>query len=260
MSVLSSIIEGVLEDLESRKLSEAQLNELISSAPQVRDPLVSLRRNALSVIAEVKRSSPSKGALAEIPEPSTLAKKYESSGASVVSVLTEQRRFGGSLKDLHQVRNEIALPVLRKDFIVNEYLVKESRANGTDLLLLIVAALDDYQLRDFYTLAMELGMRVLVEVHDSAELDRALAINPEIIGVNSRNLKTLEIDLKNFDLLLPKIPKGIYRVAESGISESNQVKAAYQLGANAVLVGESLVKAGSPESLIADFLNVAAVN
>ncbi|MEY3433713.1 MAG: hypothetical protein RL057_93 [Actinomycetota bacterium] len=259
MSVLSSIIEGVLEDLESRKLSEAQLNELISTAPKVRDPLASLHRNALSVIAEVKRSSPSKGALAEIPEPSTLAKRYESAGASVVSVLTEKRRFGGSLKDLHQVRSEIALPVLRKDFIVNEYLVKESRANGADLLLLIVAALDDYQLKDLYALSMELGMKVLVEVHDYSELERALAINPEIVGVNSRNLKTLEIDLKNFDLLLPHIPPTIYRVAESGISDSHQVRAAYQLGANAVLVGESLVKADSPESVIADFLNVATV-
>jgi indole-3-glycerol phosphate synthase len=257
MSVLSSIIEGVLADLETRKLSNSQLDEVLSAAPNVRDPLVSLRRNPLSVIAEVKRSSPSKGALAEIPEPATLARRYESAGASVVSVLTEQRRFGGSLKDLHQVRGEIQLPVLRKDFIVNEYLVKESRAYGADLLLLIVAALDDYQLRDLYTLANDLGMKVLVEVHDQLELERALAINPEIIGVNSRNLKTLEIDLKNFDALLPNIPPTIYRVAESGISERDQVKAAYQLGANAVLVGESLVKADSPESLIADFLNVA---
>jgi indole-3-glycerol phosphate synthase len=245
MNVLSSIIEGVLADLETRKLTKSQLDEALSAAPNVRDPLESLRRYPLSVIAEVKRSSPSKGALAEIPEPATLARRYESAGASVVSVLTEQRRFGGSLKDLHQVRGEIQLPVLRKDFIVNEYLVKESRAYGADLLLLIVAALDDYQLRDLYSLSTELGMRVLVEVHDLSEMERAIAISPDII------------DLKNFDSLLPNIPPTIYRVAESGISERDQVKAAYQLGANAVLVGESLVKADSPESLIADFLNVA---
>ena len=260
MSVLSSIIEGVLADLETRRLSDAQMSELLSAAPKVRDPLASLRKNPLSVIAEVKRSSPSKGALAAIPEPSTLAKRYESAGASVVSVLTEQRRFGGSLQDLQQVRGEIEIPVLRKDFIVNDYLVKESRAHGADLLLLIVAALDDYQLQDLYTLSMELGMRVLVEVHDQSELDRALAINPEIIGVNSRNLKTLEIDLRNFDLLIPNIPQTIYRVAESGISDAKQVEAAYRLGANGVLVGESLVKAESPETLIAEFLNVATIS
>lgn len=146
--------------------------------------------------------------------------------------------------------------MLRKDFIVNEYLVRESRAYGADLLLLIVAALDDAQLQDFYTLAQELGMKVLVEVHNLEELERAMRISPEIIGVNARNLKTLEIDLNNFGSLLPRIPTEIYRVAESGIATIDDVKLAMQSGANAILVGETLVKSGDPAATIAEFLSV----
>jgi indole-3-glycerol phosphate synthase len=146
--------------------------------------------------------------------------------------------------------------MLRKDFIVNEYLVRESRAFGADLLLLIVAALDDAQLQDFYTLARELGMRVLVEVHDAEELERAMQIGPEIIGVNARNLKTLEIDLSNFRSLLPRIPTEIYRIAESGIATIDDVKLAKESGASAILVGETLVKSGDPASTIAEFLSV----
>jgi len=256
MSVLDSIIAGVLEDQKSRQLSQAELADRIASIGEVRDPLQSLKSQNFSVIAEVKRSSPSKGALAEISDPSQLADLYEAGGASVISVLTEQRRFGGSLQDFSEVRSRVSIPMLRKDFIVNEYLVRESRAYGADLLLLIVAALDDAQLRDFYTLAQELGMKVLVEVHNLEELERAMRINPQMIGVNARNLKTLEIDLQNFSSLLPRIPADIYRVAESGIATIDDVKLATQSGANAILVGESLVKSGDPAATIAEFLSV----
>jgi indole-3-glycerol phosphate synthase len=257
MTVLDLIITGVLEELQNRKVSTAELDELIAAAPKPRPPLNWLRNNPLSVIAEVKRSSPSKGALAQITDPAALAKRYELAGASVVSVLTELRRFGGTLRDLEEVRAKVEVPVLRKDFIVNEYLVKESRAYGADLLLLIVAALEDSLLEDLYELAKQLGMQVLVEVHNQQELERALNINPEIIGVNARNLKTLEIDLTNFELLIPQIPSDIYRVAESGISSVEQVRAARQAGADGILVGETLVKASNPEHLIGQFLNVA---
>lgn len=257
MSVLNSIIEGVLEDQKSRQLPESVLTQMISEIAPPLDPLASLRSRAFSIIAEVKRSSPSKGALAQIADPELLARRYQEAGAALVSVLTEGRRFGGSLADFVKVRNEVSLPLLRKDFIVNEYLVQESRAHGTDLLLLIVAALDDSQLRDFYDMAYGLGMKVLVEIHDESELERALDIDPEIIGVNSRNLKTLEIDLTNFTRLIPMIPPTIYRVAESGISTDSDVRIAYECGADAILVGESLVKSGSPESTIQEFLSVA---
>jgi len=147
--------------------------------------------------------------------------------------------------------------MLRKDFIVNEYLVRETRAFGADLMLLIVAALEGSALKDLHDLGVELGMQVLVEVHDASELDRALAINPAIIGVNARNLKTLEIDVKNFSSLLPKIPTDIYRIAESGIASVDDVRLARDSGADAILVGETLVKSGNPEKTIAEFLSVA---
>lgn len=257
MSVLASIIEGVLEEQSRRQLSNSQLDERIAEIGAIRDPLISLKKNSFSVIAEVKRSSPSKGALADIQDPASLALKYQKGGASVVSVLTEARRFGGSLDDFTSVRNEISLPMLRKDFIVNEYLVRESRAFGADLMLLIVAALDGSALKDLHDLGTELGMQVLVEVHELSELERALEINPAIIGVNARNLKTLEIDMGNFSTLLPKIPKHIYRIAESGISSMDDVQLARNAGADAILVGETLVKSGDPERTIEEFLTVA---
>ena len=257
MSVLDSIIEGVLEEQSRRELSQSELMERISAIGAPRDALASLRKNSISVIAEVKRSSPSKGSLAEIEDPASLALRYQQGGASVVSVLTEFRRFGGTLADFTAVREKSALPMLRKDFIVNEYLVRESRAYGADLMLLIVAALPGNLLQDLYALGTELGMQILVEVHDQEELERALAINPEVIGVNARNLKTLEIDLSNFTTLIPQIPPHIYRVAESGIATVSDVAMAAQAGADAILVGESLVKSGTPEETIAEFLSVA---
>ena len=256
MSVLDSIIAGVLEEQELRQLSRTELDEKILQSGAVRDPLLSLRSRPFSIISEVKRSSPSKGALATIADPAALAHEYEVGGASVVSVLTENRRFGGSLEDFTHVRNRISLPMLRKDFIVNEYLVRESRAYGADLLLLIVAALDGEKLQELYSLGKSLGMHVLVEVHNEAELERALGISPEIIGVNARNLKTLDIDIRAFSELIPKIPGEIYRVAESGISTLEDVILARQSGADAILVGETLVKSSSPRHVISEFLSV----
>ena len=173
-----------------------------------------------------------------------------------MSVLTEARRFGGSLEDFVAVREKVEIPMLRKDFIVNEYLVRETRAYGADLMLLIVAALSGSALQDLYSLGRELGMQVLVEIHSHEELERALAINPEISGVKARNLKTLEIDLSNFSSLIPQIPAQIYRVAESGIATLSDVDLAWRAGANAILVGETLVKSGAPEEMIAKFLSV----
>ena len=255
MSALDSIIAGVLEEQERRELSRTELNEKILQAGAVRDPLLSLRSRPFSIISEVKRSSPSKGALATIADPAALAHEYEVGGASVVSVLTENRRFGGSLEDFTKVRDRISLPMLRKDFIVNEYLVRESRAYGADLLLLI-AALDGEKLQELYAVGKSLGMHVLVEVHDESELERALAISPEIIGVNARNLKTLDIDVNAFSQLIPKVPSQIYRVAESGISSLEDVILARKSGADAILVGEALVKSGSPRDVISEFLSV----
>jgi indole-3-glycerol phosphate synthase len=198
------------------------------------------------VIAEVKRSSPSKGALATIADPASLAEQYERAGASIISVLTEVRRFGGSLADLDAVRSRVNIPILRKDFMVDEYQFFEARAHGADVVLLIVAALSKSQLNDFHQLAEGLGMRALVEVHTHGELERALEISPRIVGVNSRNLKTLDVDASAFAQLLPLIPTDVVRVAESGISKRSEVEFAQNNGATAILVGEALVRSADP--------------
>ena len=254
MSVLDSIIEGVREDLAARRLPMGQLQEALETAPAVRDCLPQLISADISVIAEVKRSSPSKGALAQITDPAGLAGQYQEAGAHVVSVLTEQRRFGGSLADLDAVRKAIDIPILRKDFMVDEYQFYEARAHGADVVLLIVAALSKYQLEDYFHLSTELGMRSLIEVHTYDELERALDISPEIIGVNSRNLKTLEVDSRAFSELIPQIPSSIARVAESGISSRAEVVFAQECGATAILVGEALVRSGSPSVAINQLL------
>jgi indole-3-glycerol phosphate synthase len=254
MSVLASIIEGVREDLAARRLPMGQLQEALETAPAVRDCLPHLMSSEMSVIAEVKRSSPSKGALASIGDPAGLAATYEEAGAQVVSVLTEQRRFGGSLADLDAVRKAIDLPILRKDFMIDEYQFYEARAHGADVVLLIVAALSKNQLEDYFHLSTELGMRSLIEVHTNDELERALDISPEIIGVNSRNLKTLEVDSRAFAELIPQIPSSIARVAESGISTREDVVFAQECGATAILVGEALVRSESPSVAINQLL------
>lgn len=254
MSALDSIIAGVREDLEQRRLPMGKLLEHLEMAPPVRDCLPNLLSEEISIISEIKRSSPSKGSLAPIDDAAGLAAQYEQAGAAVISVLTERRRFGGSLDDLDTVRKAVDIPVLRKDFMVSEYQFYEARAHGADVVLLIVAALSQNQLDDYYQLSKELGMKALVEVHTHDELERALEISPEIVGVNSRNLKTLEVDTQAFSQLIPQIPSGIARVAESGISKRDDVVFAQECGATAILVGEALVRAQSPSVAINELL------
>jgi len=259
LNVLDQIIEGVREDLAERK-KQVGLNELqvkISEVNPVIDVLPLLKSSNLSVIAEVKRSSPSKGALAQISDPAALALSYQAGGASAVSVLTERRKFGGSLADLAAVREAINIPVLRKDFTVDEYQIFEARAYGADIVLLIVAALSDLQLSEFYAISKSLGMQVLVETHTLEEVERALLLNPEIIGVNARDLTTLKIDLDAFDRLAKAIPQGMVKVAESGISSLEDVISYRNSGAEAILVGEALVKDGDPAHMIQNFINRA---
>ena len=241
MSVLDSIIEGVREDLAKRRKSLGQLHDEMSQAPAPLDAHPVLKGDVMKVIAEVKRSSPSKGSLSAITDPAALAEKYQIAGASVISVLTEERRFKGSLADLTAVRSRVSIPILRKDFMVDEYQFFEARAHGADVVLLIVAALAKSQLRDFYDLATDLGMAVLIEVHTADELERAMEISPRIVGVNSRNLKTLEVNSAAFAELIPRIPNEVIRVAESGISRRADVEFAQSHGADAILVGEALV-------------------
>jgi indole-3-glycerol phosphate synthase len=260
-TVLDDIISGVREDLERRR-AQTPLSELearVAAAAPALDPVPAFRAApGVAVIAEVKRASPSRGALAAIPEPGALAAAYAAGGASAISVLTEERRFGGSLADLDAVRAAVQVPVLRKDFMVDPYQLTEARAHGADLILLIVAGLDDALLRDLYAQALGLGMTPLVEVHDAAELDRALALEPTLVGVNARNLKTLDVDPRTVTDLLPRIPTGVVAVAESGVSGPGDVATYVRAGAGAVLVGEALVTGGRPTEAVREFIEAAA--
>ena len=252
MSVLDQIIAGVREDLAGREAVRplVDVRAALADVDPARDPMPHFRAPGSSVIAEVKRKSPSKGELADIPDPASLAAAYAAGGAAAISVLTEHRRFGGSLDDLVAVRAAVDTPVLRKDFIVTSYQLVEARAAGADLALLIVAALDDDDLRRLHDEARELGLTVLVEVHDEAETERAVALGAELVGVNARNLKTLAVDNDTFGRLAPLVPEDRVLVAESGISGPDDVTRFVGEGARAVLVGEALVRDGDPTGAV----------
>ncbi|MGP5079567.1 indole-3-glycerol phosphate synthase TrpC [Brachybacterium alimentarium] len=260
-TVLDEIIAGVREDLEVRRaqISVTEIERRARAASPARDARAALvgDGSTMGLIAEVKRASPSKGSLADIPVPADLAVIYATHGASAISVLTEQRRFRGTLADLDAVRERVQVPVLRKDFVVDPYQVFEARAHGADLVLLIVAALDDDLLRELYDLIAELGMQALVETHTEEELDRALALGADLIGVNARNLKTLDVDLSRAAALLQRIPRGPLAIGESAVLSVDDVEAYAAAGADAVLVGEALVTAGAPAASVTAFRQVA---
>ena len=259
-TVLDGIIEGVREDLAAR-MAVTSLEELkarVDSIAPALDAEAVLRNEGVSVIAEVKRASPSKGHLADIADPATLAMEYEAGGAHCISVLTAERRFAGSLQDLVAVRRAVTVPVLRKDFIVTSYQLWEARAYGADLALLIVAALDQAALVSLIERTRSLGMTPLVEVHDADEVVRAIDAGATVIGVNARNLKTLEVDRDTFERISPSVPAGCVTIAESGIRDAQDVITYAELGANAVLVGESVVKGGDPKQAVRDLVTAGA--
>ncbi|MGB3186442.1 MAG: indole-3-glycerol phosphate synthase TrpC [Ornithinimicrobium sp.] len=260
-NVLTQIIDGVRKDLGARQQATSR-SQIEVAAARAGDPIdakaVLTSRAQLHVIAEIKRSSPSKGALASIADPAALAQDYRTGGATVISVLTEGRRFGGSLADLGAVRAAVDLPLLRKDFIVEPYQVFEARAWGADLVLLIVAALDDQQLSALMQLIESLGMQALVEVHDEHEARRAHDAGACLIGVNTRDLRTLEVHRDTFARVAPHLPASATLVAESGVRTSADVADYATQGAHAVLVGEALVVGGHPGDRIAEFIEVAA--
>ena len=259
MNVLDEILDGVRQDLAQRQLEVplAQLEARVRDVPAALDPMPAFRSPTVSVIAEVKRKSPSKGALAEIPDPASLAREYAAGGASAISVLTERRRFGGSLADLAGVRAAVDVPVLRKDFIVTPYQLWEARAWGADLALLMVVALPGGALEDLLGLARELGLTPLVEVHTEDELGRAVEVGADLIGINARDLTTLSVDRTVFGKLAPQVPAGAVRVAESGVGDAADVAEYRRQGADVVLVGEALVRSGDPRSAVGEFIRAA---
>lgn len=259
MSILDDIIAGVRQDLKERedRVPLARIKEMETQVPEAKDALGALRGRdgAVKIISEVKRSSPSKGALAAIPDPAALASTYEAGGTTVISVLTEQRRFNGSLADLDAVRAAVDIPILRKDFIVTPYQIHEARAHGADLVLLIVAALEQNVLVSLLERTRSLGMEALVETHSRLEALRAMEAGASIIGVNARNLKTLEVDRSTVEQVIDVIPQDVVAVAESGVANAHDVFEYAKWGADAVLVGEALVTSGDPRASIQDMVS-----
>jgi indole-3-glycerol phosphate synthase len=258
--VLDEIVAGVREDLVERQeqVPLDALKQRASRAVPALDVDARLRQPGIAVIAEVKRSSPSAGEIAPIGDPAALAVDYERGGARAISVLTERRRFNGSIDDLVAVRAAVDVPVLRKDFIVSAYQVWEARAHGADLLLLIVAALEQNALVSLLERTESLGMAALVEVHDEEEARRAVDAGARIIGVNARDLKTLSVDRETFARIAPLLPDSAVKVAESGVRGPHDVLAYASVGADAVLVGEGLVKQHDPRQAVADLVAAGA--
>ena len=213
----------------------------------LRDSLVkSVKQNSLAVIAEMKRASPSRGLIREKYEPEVIAQDYQKANATCLSVITDEPFFKGSLDHLSLVRGCVDLPLLRKDFIIDEYQIYESRYRGADCILLIVAALTQNQLHDYHQLATELNLEVLVEVHSFSEMESALKISPNLLGINNRNLETFEVNLETTKLLSREVPEEIVVVSESGIKSSEDVKKIISYGVSTFLVGEVFMQAENP--------------
>ena len=261
MSVLDELVAGALEDQQTRELTVSleDVKKAALAAPAPIDATRWLKRaDGIPVIAEIKRASPSKGHLSDIPDPAALAREYEKGGASAISVLTEGRKFLGSLDDFDKVRAAVHIPVLRKDFIVTDYQIYEARAHGADLVLLIVAALDDAQLKHLLDLAHELSMTVLVETHTREEIERACQAGAKVIGINARNLKNLKVDVNKYNELAADLPDDVIKVAESGVFGAVEVEDYARAGADAVLVGEGVATADNHELAVERLVKAGA--
>ncbi len=254
--LLAELTAGAVEDARTRERTVplAVMIERAHAATPAIDALAALApSDHVKIIAEVKRSSPSRGDMAEIADPAALALTYAAAGASAISVLTEERRFKGSLDDLDAVRSVVDIPVLRKDFIATDYQVYEARAHGADIVLLIVAALEQPELIHLYELTRSLGMTALVETHSEVEVTRAVDVGAGLIGVNARDLDTFELDRELFGRIADRIPGSTISVAESAVRSAEDVAHYRAEGADVVLVGEALVTS-DPVVTMAGFL------
>lgn len=256
MRFLEKIVDQTRKRIEERKarVPLSKLEEEISHLPPPRDLAAALSGFGIKLIAEVKRASPSKGALRMDLDPGRLSRIYAEAGAAAISILTEPHFFRGSFEDLRAVREQADLPLLCKDFILDSYQLFEARSWGADAVLLIARILPPRDLEDFLGIARELGMRCLVEVHTRSELEIALESGAEIIGVNNRDLNTFKVDLETTFSLLPLIPKDKIVVSESGIRSREDVRRLEEAGVNAILVGEALVTSSDPEGKIKELL------
>jgi indole-3-glycerol phosphate synthase len=256
--LLEDLYAGSIADAAKRQelIPTVELEKLALSAADPVDAIALLGKGQnIQVIAEIKRASPSKGHLAQIPDPAALATTYEQAGAGAISVLTEQRSFLGSLEDLDQVRNAVSVPLLRKDFIANEYQILEARAHGADIVLLIAAGLAEAVLTRLKAFAESLGMASFVETHNQAEVELAASMGAKLVGINARDLTTFETDRDLFARLVESLPKDSIKVAESAVRGLEDVSNYAQAGADVVLVGEALVT-GDASSLIQAFTQI----
>jgi indole-3-glycerol phosphate synthase len=256
--LLQGLYKGSLEDAKTREslVSANELERLIGQLPPALDVLDFFRpRDTVHILAEIKRASPSRGNLAAITDPAALADVYQSAGASGISVLTEERKFKGSLKDLQDVRKAVSIPILRKDFIASEYQLLEARAHGADIALLIVAGLSQDELSRLKQFTEDLGMTAFIETHDREELERALSVGGDLIGVNARDLSTFETDRNLFASLVDLFPKDVIKVAESAVRDAEDVRHYRDAGADVVLVGEALV-INDASAALSSFLRV----
>lgn len=258
--ILDEIIEKTKQDLQRRKV-ELPLDVLgrsLASNPyaprDVKPYITATKENPIRIIAEVKKASPSKGVIKEDFDPVVIAQSYSNSGASAISVLTEPHYFQGSLEYLTQIRRYVPTPLLRKDFIVDKYQIVEALVYGADFILLIAKALSTKELKELYDYALYVGLEVLVEIHDSADLTKAMKCGANIIGINHRNLDTFEMDMSLCDKLIPMIPNGKIIVAESGVSNIQTIKRLSEIGADAFLIGEHFMRASSIEDEFEKFL------
>ena len=258
-TVLDKILAYKVEAVDDakRRISPATIIDAALQAPPTRDFVAVLRRDSVALIAEVKKASPSKGVLIENFDPVAIGKTYAENGAAAISVLTDERFFIGHLDYLRAIRSVVDVPVLRKEFIIDPYQVYEARAAGADAVLLIVAALEDSQLAELHSVILERDMAALIEVHNEAEVERALALplvlGSSAIGINNRDLKTFHEDLETTARLARLIPPEMTLVAESAIRSPNDVRRMGDSGAHAVLVGESLVKADNIADKVREF-------
>lgn len=259
---MTTYLDGILESHRQAASEDTRSLDLLMTEAQQMEPArgfgAALRAaDPLGVIAEVKRRSPSKGDLFPDLDPAVVSTAYQSGGAACCSVLTDEKYFGGSVADLTAVRNAVSLPILRKDFTVSPHDVVDARLMGADCVLLIVAALDDVELRDFHSLATEIGLDVLIEVHDEAEAERAVQVGGSILGVNQRDLKTFEVDTERAKRVAGSLPSNVIRVAESGIRGPEDIPELVAAGFDAVLVGESLVTHSGPADGVRSLIDAA---
>jgi len=257
MTILDDILEYKKQEVEKQKeiCSFEDLLQKCKKLPETQSFLNVLKefknKNKIALIAEVKKASPSKGIIKADFQPVEIALSYEKAGAAAISVLTDEKFFQGSSEYLKEVKKAVKIPVLRKDFIIDEYQIYQTREMGADIILLIASALDKVCLKDFYAASKELGLDVLLEVHDKKEFDFALEINADIIGINNRNLKTFEVSLNNtIDLVKDIKPDNTYIISESGIETSEDVKLLHSHGVDGILVGESLLKSETIEKAV----------